>query len=438
MTDYLLPITGDPDEKEISYLKHPLQTFLRRFLRQWVEVKISRDHKNLIIKNYSGPIDRLAEGISRQIKAWHARPRPDIAPKLTKLEAIVEETEETEAEVETDETLKRDIEVLYRVLATDQELHEQEVAGLKNELHKLEGEYKFLNIDHEKTKQNLREANTQLENGEKAIKGLSDNYSRKSERVKELEKRLEELSKTATPHVFRLSKVKQSAGSIKVCEQELQSILGSYSLDELLCISDAALVYVNEKLGTSFASEEELQTAAKFTPTAVDEQCMQNYKNAQKTINFYEAITASGVEPPEELKAMISQLEASLKEKKTIIENFEAESIKQSEAIAKAAKIQELIDKHAKSVAMKKAMSRAPTIEIYVRTEGNTHTAYLPVGAKDSIIYNAVKSYLSGEPVIDDSGIIVQTIDSIDKVMQIKSALQKNFSKVVVQQDITY
>ena len=176
---YLLPVAGNPDPKQMTYLKHPLQDFLRRVLGGWVMVKLERNQQALIITGYDGPKERLYDAISRKAQV-HAR-TTGIALDVSHLEEIVE-GRDVQPAIETDETLRMDIEVLYSLLSDESKQREEAEKQHREELSKAEGQLKFVVRERDSAREQCEPLQKKLSGADKANRGLATNYLREKQR----------------------------------------------------------------------------------------------------------------------------------------------------------------------------------------------------------------------------------------------------------------
>ncbi len=393
MADYVLPVSGNPDPKQLNYLKHPLQDFLRRFLGGWIMVRPERRQQALIITGYDGPMDRLREGISRKAQAPHAK-TTGIALDVSHLEEIVGGGQDIQPAVETDETLRQDIEVLQGLLATEAEQGEARLQEAKDECHLLEGRYKLkereLEQAHEALKGRAEQAHLlerKLEGAGKANKGLADNYIREKERADELEKKIFSIEKSAkTPEELRIDAVRKSAQNIKSLEQELQA-LGVSDLQAILEVPASLVAYANGQLNAAYQSDDEVRSAANFRPALPDTAAELAYAEAKKDVKFYDVVKSSGAEVPEPMKVLFESLGENIDSRRKVIADYELAQKQSTEHQLKASKVQELIDKHTKLLRARVLLEKLPEIFIYSVADGLTNHTYLPVGVKGGFVY---------------------------------------------------
>ena len=405
---YLLPVSGNPDPKQMTYLKHPLQDFLRRILGGWIMVKMERNQQSLIINGYDGQKERLCDAISRKAQV-HAR-TTGIALDVSHLEEIVEGQDVLPA-VETDETLKMDIEVLYNLLSDESKQREDAEQEYRAELSRVEGQLKFVVRERDSAREQCEPLQKKLVGADKANKGLATNYLREKQRADELEGRIAGLEKSVkTPEELRIDAVRRSAQAIKSLEQELQA-LGVSDLESVMAIPASLVDYINDSFGLTYKTDEEIMAAANFKPAVPGTEAELRYVRAKKDAKFYDAVIHSGVDVPESILAPFAALEAAIGEKRKTVLDYESAQEQATEQQARASQLHDLVEMHSKASKAKALLEKLPPVEIYAQqddsTRGSTKKAtYIPVGAKDGFIYGIVKSVISCEPVVDEHGVV--------------------------------
>ncbi len=422
MVNYLLPVSGNPNFKQMTWLKHPLQAFLKQYLGDWgISVKIRRDEQALVITDYDGPVDKLIEGISRQAQKGHSSATSGTALAISKLEAIVDAAEPLII-IETDETLRQDIEVLQALLATEAEQNATRLQEAKDEYHKFEGAHKL-------TLKELAGAQRHSENNKRAFDGISDMYHGQKVKIIALEKRLADVEKsTKTPTELRIDAVRKSAQSIKSLEQELQS-LGVSDLKLALAIPASLIDYVNASLSAAYATDEAVRSAANFKSVLPDTAAEIAYMHTVKDIKFYDGVKSLGVDVPEEMQASFLALEKAIGEKKKAISDYESAQRQATEQQKKASKLQELIDLHATAVNVRSQIAKLPPVEIYsTLSEPLACRTYLPVGSKDGFVYRMVWDCFNihGMDMTEDGLAWIDTITSPhEQLKAVKSRLEE-------------
>ena len=417
---YLLPVAGNPDPKQMTYLKHPLQDFLRRVLGGWVMVKLERNQQALIITGYDGPKERLYDAISRKAQV-HAR-TTGIALDVSHLEEIVE-GRDVQPAIETDETLRMDIEVLYSLLSDESKQREEAEKQHREELSKAEGQLKFVVRERDSAREQCEPLQKKLSGADKANRGLATNYLREKQRADELEGRIAGLEKAAkTPEELRIDAVRKSAQYIKTFEQELQA-LGISDLKNVIVNTESLVDYVNANFlgGAGYKTDEEVRAAANFRPALPDTGAELAYALAKKDIKFYDVVKNSGAEVPEGMQALFAALEAVIGEKRKIVLDYESAQEQAKEQQAMASQLQKLVEMHTTVSKAKALLEKLPPVEIYSAAPDSNGwlRIYVPVGAKDSSVYNlAVECFKLAnfvETLVDEDGVVmIDTAEQLD------------------------
>jgi len=262
MVDYVIPLGSSarkPTFRSMTLVKHPLQAFIRNYLKQQVFVKFTPALDKIIIKGYDGPIDRLQEALSRGRKKCHA----DQSVNLD-LDKMKSEKEPLILPAETPEEVQIEIETLESLL-TAQQLYVDTVEQEKSGLIKSYDEQKLV-VDKEYQEQlnsikaSFIEEKANLDwvlaETQRQSRSLASDKANLEEKNNDLLNTLAGFSRTRSDPISALhSALNEQSIAVKRLDK-LLSNCSVKTIAEILAIGTLGREeYVNKELGTNLTAE---------------------------------------------------------------------------------------------------------------------------------------------------------------------------------------
>lgn len=298
MADYILPYhsSTNPTPRQLREIRYPLGAFLSTFFKQPVSVREDRSNQWFEIRNYEGPIGRLADAIKRKTSKPHANPVVVLVNKLR-------EKEECEPPLppETPEEILEELNYLSECFAVHQTQIEQ-LGKEKSELttiydqqqRKVEADYEA-QIEAQETS-----FATEKSNLEKLLSETKKENALLEERNKSLMSSLDgAYNPRSGPNSVICSSLSQQSATVKKLDTILRS--ANITIPEILRIGSMQMHdYINRELGTTLTLEEIenlTETAETFERTPQYAEIYEKYVAALKDKTLLAAFSSLDLVP---------------------------------------------------------------------------------------------------------------------------------------------
>jgi hypothetical protein len=370
--EYEIVLEGQSDLnfQKLKIAKHRLQAMMRMGNSPNVQLSVKKDERKFGVYNYGGSKEELQNELEALFPKIDNVAFAGIKYSIEKSSGSKDKKNE---QIDISD-FKEEIDSLQDALTeTVAENHSYRIKLKEATTQKKWLEKEYENLQHlkerEKDLEELDRMKTSYDDMVKTVNGLTNSYAKKSEEVKELKRKdADKQKKAGTAVDMRIAEVRESASALKRFEEEVKNIgMGENEVEMYLTFPQSLAEHVNECLGTSYKTVEEVKAAAKITETKRDEKIEQEYMEAQESLRFYDTIASAGVKPPKTMADAFAEMEKTIDEKRAFVAKYETERAAAEEANAKAMMIIHKIEWHQKADRVRSAFANAPKVQIYAQ-----------------------------------------------------------------------